>query len=111
MARHAEYSNPVSIVDEIVEIIEIALDAAFVNGMEAQRENSSAGDYGVSRDYYWGVLQGKEDERERIIRLLEGHKCDLDYEQGEECWCGSYVEAIALIKCDYPVEIDGVEEE
>lgn len=38
---------------------------------------------GVSRDYYAGVLRGKWDERERIIKLLNsakgtGNNCNCD---------------------------------
>jgi hypothetical protein len=40
---------------------------------------------------------GVADERERIIKLLEGEQCPPD-EDLVECWCGSYIQAIALIK-------------
>ncbi len=36
-------------------------------------------------------------ERERIIGLLDGEMCQKDSEL-VECWCGSWLEAIALIK-------------
>lgn len=49
------------------------------------------------REFY--RKQGEQRERERIIKLLESIKCiDLDYEAGEQCLCGSWTEAIALIK-------------
>lgn len=45
------------------------------------------------------IAQARTEERERIIKLLESKKCfDLDYENGEQCLCGSWTESIALIK-------------
>lgn len=45
------------------------------------------------------IPKARTEERERIIKLLESKKCiDLDYEAGEQCLCGSWNEAIALIK-------------
>jgi len=43
------------------------------------------------------VKEIREDEIERIIKLLEGEMCEKN-EELVECWCGSWLEAIALIK-------------
>lgn len=42
------------------------------------------------------VESAKAAERERIIKLLKGEMCEKDAEL-VECWCGSWLEAIALI--------------
>jgi len=49
------------------------------------------------KDTYWnGVDRGIQIERERIIALLETMNCHGD--TAIQCGCGSYWEAIALIK-------------
>lgn len=44
---------------------------------------------------------GRIYERNRIIKQLADARCDdLNFESGEDCYCGSYTGAIAIIKGD-----------
>jgi hypothetical protein len=54
----------------------------------------------VREKIFWieGVKEGQKLEQERIIKLLEKHKCTVIEKEIIECWCGSFNEAIALIK-------------
>ncbi len=47
--------------------------------------------------YKRGFVDGDLFAEQRIIKLLEGEMCEKDGEL-VECWCGSWMEAIALIK-------------
>lgn len=44
------------------------------------------------------IRTGAQQERERIIALLEQHQCTVTDTDVLECWCGSFNEAVALIK-------------
>jgi len=48
--------------------------------------------------YEVGERIGRRLERERIVALLKQHLCTFTDTEIVECWCGSFNEAIALIK-------------
>ena len=48
--------------------------------------------------YNAGFVTGEYIERERIIALLEQHQCTFTDTETIGCWCGSFNDAIALIK-------------
>ncbi len=47
----------------------------------------------IRQNYELGVVAGEAREQQRIIKLLEEAEC-----QGEDDWCGTIEQVIALIK-------------
>ena len=48
---------------------------------------------------YW-IEVGVQRERMRIVELLKQHQCKFTDVEVIECWCGSFNEAIEIIKAD-----------
>jgi len=59
---------------------------------------------------YW-IEVGVQRERMRVVELLEQHQCTFTDVDVVKCWCGSFNEAIELIKIDPLKELQRLAEE